>query len=164
MGTTPLEGTIREIEALVESPHARCVIVDEGFSDESTLMGTRDGYLNLALCLLRFVADVEANRCDTEEGHPWDDRIKAALYQRPIRNAWIVGAHLFGSHAEYMAELSRLVDPRLEHPLLNDPSFAEPTGGETAGPADLAQPRAAADPTGGGDPLAAALGKCDAGL
>ena len=129
MDATALEGAIDAVARQVESPQARCVIVDEGFPDESTLMGTRDGYLNLALAMLRFVADADAGRCEVAEGgFPWDDRIKAALYQLPTRSAWLVGAYLFADHGEYMRELSRSVDPQLGHPLLDDPSFAEPGG------------------------------------
>jgi hypothetical protein len=38
----------------------------------------------------------------------------------------LVGAYLFKSHAEFMAVLSRLVDPQVEYPLLNDPQFQDP--------------------------------------
>lgn len=129
MDATSLEEAINAVARHVGSYHARCAIVDEGTPDESTLMGTRDGYLNLALALLRLVADADAGRCEVAEGASlWDDRIKAALYQLPTHSAWLVGAYLFASHSDFMRELSSSVDPRLEYPLLNDPVFAEPDG------------------------------------
>jgi hypothetical protein len=118
------------IDQEVAVKRARCAIADEGCPEESSLLGTRDGYLNLALALLRFVADADAGECWVAgEGHAWDDRVKAALYQLPTHSAWLVGAHLFKGHAEFLAALSRLVDPQIEYPLLNDPQFRE-DGGE----------------------------------
>jgi hypothetical protein len=118
---------IRLLDQEVALKRARCVIADEGYPDESSLLGTRDGYLNLVLALLRFVAEADNGGCqDTEEGCAWDDRLKATLYQLPTHSAWLVGASLFKSHAEFMAALSRLVDPQIEYPLLNDPQFQDP--------------------------------------
>lgn len=54
---------IRLLEREVAVERACCVIADDGCPDESSLLGTRDGYLNLALALLRFVADVDAGKC-----------------------------------------------------------------------------------------------------
>ena len=119
---------IRLIERQARTPQARCVIADEGAPDESSLLGTRDGYLNLALALLRFVADADAERCATGEGHAWDDRVKSALYQLPTSGTWLVGAYLFDNHDEFMAEVVKMVGPRLDHPLLHDPQFQNPTG------------------------------------
>lgn len=122
-----LQDAIRIIEHKVAFKGARCAIADEGCPDESSLLGTRDGYLNLALALLQFVADAEAGYSHVEEeGHAWDDRLKSVLYQLPTHSAWLVGAHLFKSHTEFMAALSRLVDPQIGYPLLNDPQFQDP--------------------------------------
>ena len=122
---------IRLIEKEVAVKRARCVIADEGCPDESSLLGTRDGYLNLALALLRFVADADAGGCnEADEGGVWDDRVKTALYQLPTHSAWPVGAYLFPDHAAFMASLSRLVDPQIGYPLLNDPQFRDPAGSE----------------------------------
>jgi hypothetical protein len=60
--------------------------------------------------------------------HAWDDGVKAALYQLPTPSAWLVGAYLFKGHAEFVAALSRLVDPQIGCPLLNDPQFQDPGG------------------------------------
>lgn len=119
---------IRLIEQEVAVKRARCVIADEGCPDESSLLGTRDGFLNLVLALLRFVAEADAGGCQVaEESCAWDDRLKATMYQLPTHSAWLVGASLFKSHTEFMAALSRLVDPQIEYPLLNDPLFQEPS-------------------------------------
>jgi hypothetical protein len=82
------------------------------------------------------VADADAGRCETSgEGHVWDDRIKSVMYQLPTPSSpWIVGAYLFGSHSEYMGELSRCFNPRLAHPLLNDPLFVDPDAVAVEGP------------------------------
>jgi hypothetical protein len=128
---TRLHQAIRLIEQEVAVRRARCVIADEGpgTRDESSLLGTRDGYLNLALALLGFVADAEAGGCRGEgQDYAWDDRVKGAMYQLPTLSAWLVGAYLFRDHTELMAELSRLVDPQIGHPLLNDPDFRDPGG------------------------------------
>ncbi len=84
MVAASLEDAIQAVARQVASPRARCLIVNEGAPDESSLMGTRDGYLNLALAILRFVADADAGRCETDgQGHVWDDRIKSVMYQSP---------------------------------------------------------------------------------
>src|SRR3954465_5917963 len=94
---------IRLIEQQVAVKRARCVIADEGCPDESSLLGTRDGYLNLALAILRFVAEVDVGGCrDPDTHYAWDDRIKSALYKLPTHSTWLVGAYLFRDHAEYM--------------------------------------------------------------
>ena len=96
------------------------------------MLGTRDGYLNLALALLRFVAEADAGGCrDVEANSAWDDRIKATLCQLPTHSAWLVGAYLFRNHVEYMASLSQLVDPQIGYPLLNDPQFCDPEASES---------------------------------
>lgn len=122
-----LVNAIRLIEQEVSVRQARCVIADEGCPDESSLLATRDGYLNLALSLLNFVADADAGGCrDMVADYAWDDRIKATMYQLPTHSARLVGARLFRNHAELMASLSEFVDPQIECPLLNDPQFQDP--------------------------------------
>jgi hypothetical protein len=122
-----LLGAIRLIEQEVAVRQARCVIADDGCPDESSLLGTRDGYLNLGLALLRFVADADAGGCGVaDKGYAWDDRVKGALYQLPTHSAWLTGTQLIHGHAEFMAALSRLIDPQIGYPLLNDPGFLDP--------------------------------------
>ena len=89
-------------------------------------MNTRDGYLNLALALLKFIAD--AGRIKVEDDYMFDDRIKDFMYQVPTLNAaWLVGTQLYKDHEEFMAGLSQLVKPQLKYHLLNDPSFRNPS-------------------------------------
>src|SRR5262245_16680311 len=98
---SPLLEAILLIEQQITVKRACCVSADEGYRDESSLLGTRDGYLNLALAMLRFVAEADAGGCrDVVADCAWDDRIKAALYQLPTHSAWLVGAYLFRNHAE----------------------------------------------------------------
>jgi len=126
---TRLQEAIRMIQQEVAVRQARCVIADEGLPDESSLLGTRDGYLNLALAILGFVADADAGGCRGEgQDYAWDDRVKGTMYQLPTLSAWLVGAYVFRDHKEFMAELSRLVDPQIGYPLLNDPDFRDPGG------------------------------------
>ena len=118
---------IRLIEQEVFVARACCVIADEGWAGESFLLGTRDGYLNLALALIRFVADSDSGSCSVaEDGYAFDDRVKEAMYQLPTHSAWLVGACLYKGHKEFMEGLSRLVNPQIESPLLNDPQFQDP--------------------------------------
>ncbi len=122
-----IQEAIRCIEEQVNFSGARCAIADEGFPGESSLFGTRDGLLNLALALLRFVASADAGECLlTDQGYFWDDGLKATLYQLPTPSAWLVGVYLFQNHQEFMHALSQVVDPQLEYPLLNDPQFRAP--------------------------------------
>ena len=122
-----LTEAIRLIDDEIVVKKARCVIADEGNPDESTLLGTRDGYLNLAIAVLRFVAAVDAGGCrDINPAYAWDDRIKAAMYQLPTHAACIVGTCLFQNHAEFLAGLRQFVDSQIGLPLLNDPQFHEP--------------------------------------
>ena len=122
-----LAEAIRLIEQQVAVKDARCAIADEGFPPESSLLGTRDGYLNFVLALLKFVAEVDAGNCRIqEEGHAWDDCVKKTLYQLPTSSAWLVGTYLYKDHATFMAELSKIANPQIEFNLLNDPQFENP--------------------------------------
>lgn len=120
-----LNDAIRLIEGQITSARARCVIADDGFPPESSLMGTRDGYLRLAKVLLQFVADADDGRATTDDGYAVDDRIKGVMHSLPLMSAWIVSCSLFKSHDEFITELRRIVDPRIDYPLTNDPQFAE---------------------------------------
>lgn len=133
---------IRLIERQARTPQARCVIADEGAPDESSLLGTRDGYLNLALMLLRFVADADAGRCAAGEGYAWDDRVKSALYQLPTSGAWLVGAYLFDNHDEFITTLAKMVGPRLAHPYIMTLSSRT-----RLGPGDTSRRRSPEQPT-----------------
>ncbi len=126
-----LEDAIRIIEQQVAVDRACCMIVDEGFADESSLMGTRDGYLNLALSLLRFVAEADVGGCRNEEDDcAWDDRVTQVMYDLPNWGTWIVGAYLFRNHLEFMTKLRQWVDPQIGYPLTNDPQFQDPESPE----------------------------------
>jgi hypothetical protein len=123
-----LVAAISLIEQQVTTKQARCVIVDEGFPDESSLYGTRDGYLNLTLALLRFLAESDAGNSEVEDdGQVWGNQVTRVLYKLPTRSAaWLVGTHLFKSHDDFVAALSAIVDPQIGAPLLNDPQFRNP--------------------------------------
>jgi hypothetical protein len=128
--TSQIDSVITVLESEVAVPAACCAIVDEGFPPESSLFGTRDGYLNLAICILRFVSKSDSNDASVSgvdaECKAFDDDIKSVMYSLPIRSAWIVGTHLFDCHTNFVSRLSEYVDPQTEFPLLNDPQFADP--------------------------------------
>jgi hypothetical protein len=101
---------------------------------ESSLMGTKDGYLNFALALLQFVADgsqptepTEIERLNDEPAY-WSDNFKNALNQLPGGHAYIVGSYLFDDHQSFLRALEKEVDPTLSNgaELRNDPAFREP--------------------------------------
>jgi hypothetical protein len=107
-------------------------------------MGTRDGLLNLALAVVRFVAAADAGRGWEDDGrYAWDDRVKPAMHQLPsFETIWLVGAYLFRDHAAFMAELGRWAGPEVAASLVADPAFREPPLGGSPG----AEPGAAPDP------------------
>jgi len=139
---TDLADAARLIERQVAAPGARFAIADEGCPDESSLMGTRDGLLNLALAVVRLVAAADAGRGWEDGGRfAWGDGVKAAMHQLPSAGAvWLVGAYLFRDHAAFMAELGRWAGPEAAS-LAADPDFREPPRGQ----APDAEPSAAAD-------------------
>lgn len=128
---TQLDAAIELLALEVVASAAKCVIVDEGFPSESSLFGTRDGYINLAISLLRFVskADVDDPSVSGIDAgcKAFGDDIKRVMYQLPTDSAWIVGLHMFDSHRALVSGLSRIVDSQITHPLLNDPQFTDPS-------------------------------------
>ena len=124
---THLKQVLDLVAGLVQRPDACCAIVDDTGPDESSILGTRDGYLNLAYRLLEFVYRSDSGEIRAEEGVTWDDEIKSALYQLPVMDAvWIVGCYLYPDHASLMQHIESLLGNQLESPLSNDPDFHEP--------------------------------------
>ena len=104
---------IKAVGAIVEKPNARCVILSSDGLFESSLMGTKDGYLNFALALLQFVADgsqptepTEIERLNDEPAY-WSDNFKNALNQLPGGHAYIVGSYLFDDHQSFLRPRKR---------------------------------------------------------
>ena len=126
---------IKAAREIVEKPNARCVILSSDGIFESSLMGTKDGYLNLAIALLQIVAAGDGQSTETteldrlkEEHAYWSDNLKKALNQLPGSHAYIVGCYLFDDHQSFLAALEKEVDPTLRDgaKLRNDPAFKEP--------------------------------------
>jgi hypothetical protein len=119
---------IRLIGRQVATTGAKFAIVDEGCPDESSLMATRDGFLNMALAVLRLVALADEGRARGDSGpFDWDDEIKAVMHQLPSwRSVWLVGACLFPDHASLIAEIQRMVGPDIAASLTADPAFKDP--------------------------------------
>jgi hypothetical protein len=125
---TDLLDAIRLIERQVAVPGARFAIANEGSADESSLMGTRDGLLNLVLAVLRLTeAADEKQRWDADGRFAWDGGVNLAMHQIPsLHGVWLVGAYLFRDHATFMEELRQWVEPKVADSLLADPAFVEP--------------------------------------
>jgi hypothetical protein len=126
---------LKALRETIEKPKARCAILSSDGLFESSLMGTKDGYLNLAIALLQMVAacdrlstePVEIDRLEDEHAY-WSDNLKKALNQLPGSHAYIVGCYLFDDHQSFLAALEKEVDPTLHGgaKLRNDPAFKEP--------------------------------------
>lgn len=126
---------IKAVRELAAGPRARCTILSDDGLMESSLMGTRGGYLNLIVALLELVAACESASDDSieierleEDRAFWSDNIKAALNQLPGNHAYIVGSYLFDDHRSFLAALEERVNSTLPDgvKLGNDPDFAEP--------------------------------------
>jgi hypothetical protein len=90
---------------------AKFAIVNEGFQPESSIVSTKDGYINISITILEFVNEAEQlmknGEKPTEDNYPhvywsndscayWGDRIKYYMYSIPSFNQdWIVGTYLF---------------------------------------------------------------------
>lgn len=126
---------VKALQEMVQKPKARCAILSSDGLFESSLMGTKDGYLNLAIALLQMVAvcdgqstePIEIDRLEDERAC-WSDALKKALNQLPGSHAYIVGCYLFDDHQSFLVALEKEVDPTLHGgaKLRNDPSFKEP--------------------------------------
>ncbi len=118
---------IHLIERQVATTGAKFAIVDEGCPDESSLMATRDGFLNLALAILRLVVLADEGRAEEDGPFTWDDGIKAVMHQLPsLRSVWLVGACLFPDHSSLMTEIQGMVGPDLAASLTADPAYKDP--------------------------------------
>jgi hypothetical protein len=126
---------LEALQEMVQKPKACCAILSTGgFFDESSLMGTKDGYLNLAIALLQMVAacekqtaePTEIDRLEDQRAY-WSDALKQVHHQLPGNHTYIVGCYLFDDHQAFLAALQKEVDPTLDGgaKLRNDPSFKE---------------------------------------
>ena len=112
---------------------AKCAILSDEGIIESSLMGTKDAYLNLVSAILSFVhacsgdqgPGASVDRLEQERAY-WDDTVKKAFRQLPAHQPFIVGAYLFDDHVAYLHELERRINPLLPEGvrLKNDPDFS----------------------------------------
>ena len=126
---------IEALQEIVQKPRACCAILSSDCLDESSLMGTQQGYLNLAIALLQIVDAcggqstqlLETNRLH-EKHACWSDNLKKALHQLPGSHPFIVGCYVFDDHKSFVAALEEVVNPSLldNAKLRNDPAFKEP--------------------------------------
>jgi hypothetical protein len=116
------------IERQVATPGAKFAVAHEGTPDESSLVGTRDGLLNLALTLVRFAAAADAGEgWENDHSYAWDDDVKRIMHQLPSAGSvWLVGTYLFRDHKTLISELKRW-SPEVSASLDADPAFREPS-------------------------------------
>ena len=122
---------IKLLEEVRVNHDARFSIVNEGQIDESSLVATRDGYLNMIISLLQFLDAAErpkrANErptgteaeveWDEETGGYWNDWVKYNMFQIPsFAQVWLVGAYLFDTHktvVEFIDKFYHLTNPNM---------------------------------------------------
>jgi hypothetical protein len=126
--TVNIDEAIEKLEQEVKNSSARCVLPsDGGCVGESSLFGTRDAFIRLAIALLETVRDRDngIGERDSDTGAFWDDRIKDCLLQLPNQDASIVGSYLFRTHREMMEALAKFTewDGSTIHSIQNDPDF-----------------------------------------
>jgi hypothetical protein len=121
----------------IELPDSRIAIVsDRGFSAESSMLGTRDGFLHMALEIISFVArsdkawqDGTVNNEEHDEFEDlsfWADTVRRALYEFPsIAECTVVGAYLVKDH-EALLDLMRKFLPDEVHGWEADTQFKLP--------------------------------------
>ena len=128
---TAIPAAIQLIRSEIGCADARCTIPSEGgCADESTLMGTRDAYLGLAVALLELVAGADAGTVERlpDEKAYWDDQVKYSLLQLPNTDTYIVGSYLFDSHEDHMSALRKSTewDENTHMSIDNSPHFRNP--------------------------------------
>jgi hypothetical protein len=134
---TALPDILKLLQQAVTNNGTRCAIAGAGTSDESSLLGTRDGLLNLAIEIVRFVAESDAHLVRDgsttdyvveelpEQQAMWSDGLKRALYQLPGSHPFLVGCYLFNNSRALLAALEEAVQADLPEgvALSNDPEF-----------------------------------------
>ena len=128
--------TIEEAVAIIQNhitvkKACFAIVSDGGNTDESSLMSTRDGFLNLALSILEFVAAVDRGAIEMDDKHAfWSDTIKSTMYQLPVHGeTFLVGKYLFQDHASFLHAMNAFLKEVLPdgYKLENDPNFDDPS-------------------------------------
>lgn len=123
------EQIIQFLEAQIDREKAACVIVAEASVDDSSLLGTRDGYLHLIVAFLRLIQGADSGTLEpTELGGYWDDSFKDTMLQLPGFDAWLVGTYLFDHPQALLKAVRRLVsgDEQVIAALDHDPDLQFP--------------------------------------
>lgn len=112
------------LEAHIKAPTARVALLsDNGAVDESTLLATRDGYLRLAVAIVRVVIESEQ---PSFEGSLWTAAINDAFHSFPtFHEVAIVGSELYDTHQALLAALDARLADRVPAWKL-DPDFEDP--------------------------------------
>lgn len=135
---TPIEALVLSLDQEIRFPSARVALVsDKGARDESSIVGTRDGYLCLARSLLQFVLAADEGLADqTARGvhmealngnqDVWSDVIAQRFYVLPsFHETAIVGTYLCKDHKAVIEQMKSLLGGHC-HDWEADPQFAEP--------------------------------------
>lgn len=117
-----------KLKLQIRNPRSRCLMPSSGgYVGESSLMGTRDAYLQLIVSLLEFVGDADEGRAEFDQDTQahWDDRFKTAMLQLPNSDAWLCGAYLFKNEQDLMRTLRNFTewDGTTSQSIDNDPDF-----------------------------------------
>jgi hypothetical protein len=132
--TSQLSNVLETLYKITERPRAACAIVSPDGTEECQLMGTKDGFLNLAISLLEIVRDSLSQgnaegvaETIPEESAVWSQHISKAIHDIPGRQPFVTGAILFQNHEAFVSSLEVLVqnlNPAAVS-LRNDPQFYE---------------------------------------
>lgn len=109
-----LEKALEIIKNEIVKKNHSCVICSEDL-EESILLGTRDGYLNVISTLLEQI--IENKKSDT--------KITSKMLQLPTDDAWIVSTELYETKWEMINRLKQFYsyDQKIIQSIENDPSF-----------------------------------------
>jgi len=95
-----IEQAIALVEKEIKNTNASCVIYSDNGPDESTLGGTRDGFLSVVNVLLKLVSEFDS----TNKNEHWDDQIKNNMLTIPsLHEPYIIGTEIFKEHTRLVA-------------------------------------------------------------
>lgn len=104
------------------------IVSDGGRNDESSLLATRDGYLNLAAQILEFVHAVDEGNAEESDGIPWSDNVRTALFDIPeYGECRVVGAYLHPTNESLLKAMNSFLAGVLRkgYRLEDDPDFLQ---------------------------------------
>lgn len=125
---TQLPEILRLLRTESDRPARAGIISNNGANHESSILATRDGYIHLATQILEFVHSVDEGKAEEDDGIPWGDNIKDALFCFPAAGECsIVGAYLHPTIDSLLAAMNTFLEGVLSEGqrLEDDPDFLE---------------------------------------